>query len=162
MAHLKGTAASPVDLGDPISTQDRDLLASTPGRIHEFKSCLGERILGQEETIRPLILCFFAGGHALVVGVPGLAKTLMIRSLAELFELEFARIQFTPDLMPSDITGTSILAKNETTGQREFQFRPGPLLAVPESKLIIAQGTANKRPGRPGKANVVNSLYPIH
>ncbi|MEE8143208.1 MAG: AAA family ATPase, partial [Planctomycetota bacterium] len=128
MAHLKGTAASPVDLGDPISTQDRDLLASTPGRIHEFKSCLGERILGQEETIRQLILCFFAGGHALVVGVPGLAKTLMIRSLAELFELEFARIQFTPDLMPSDITGTSILAKNETTGQREFQFRPGPIL----------------------------------
>ena len=111
----------------PLTAMERDLLLSVPERIERLRTELGRRIIGQEDTLRQLLLSFLAGGHVLVVGVPGLAKTLMIRSLAELFDLRFARVQFTPDLMPSDITGTSIIVRNEATGQREFRFRPGPI-----------------------------------
>jgi len=84
-------------------------------------------IYGQEEVIRQLLAGIFARGHCLMVGVPGLAKTLMVSCLAEVTSLTFKRIQFTPDLMPSDITGTNVL--DESTGQREFRFVPGPIFA---------------------------------
>ena len=118
----------------PITPEDRDLLRRMPEIAGRLRAGLAERVLGQEETIEELLTCFIAGGHALVVGVPGLAKTLLIRSLAELLDLDFSRIQFTPDLMPSDITGTSILIQNETTQTREFKFRPGPLF----TNLLLA------------------------
>lgn len=91
-------------------------------------------IIGQEETISQLLITFLAGGHALLEGVPGLAKTLMIRTLAEAIDLRFRRIQFTPDLMPSDIIGTEILEEDHTTGKRFFKFNKGPVF----SNIILA------------------------
>ncbi len=89
---------------------------------------LGRVIVGQEETIERLSICLFARGHALLMGVPGLAKTLLVSKLAETMSLRFSRIQFTPDLMPMDITGTDILQDSEHGG-REFQFVKGPVFA---------------------------------
>ena len=86
-------------------------------------------IIGQEATINEVLLTLFVGGNSLIVGVPGLAKTLLIHTLARVLELKFARIQFTPDLMPSDITGTDIIQEDTTTGRRQMVFAPGPIFA---------------------------------
>jgi MoxR-like ATPase len=90
---------------------------------------LGKAIVGQQKVIEELLIAIFAKGHCLLVGVPGLAKTLMIRTLADCLNLSFSRIQFTPDLMPSDITGTEVLQEDKTTGQRVFKFLHGPIFA---------------------------------
>ena len=90
---------------------------------------LGRVIVGQQEVIEELLVAMFARGHCLLVGVPGLAKTLMIRTLADALSLEFSRIQFTPDLMPSDITGTEVIQEDKLSGAREFRFLPGPIFA---------------------------------
>ena len=86
-------------------------------------------IIGQEEVINQMLMALFAGGHCLLEGVPGLAKTLMIRTLAQILNLKFKRIQFTPDLMPADITGTDILEEDRTTGHRTIRFIQGPIFA---------------------------------
>ncbi len=86
-------------------------------------------IIGQKETTEKLMISLFSGGHSLLVGVPGLAKTLLIKSFTEVFDLKFNRIQFTPDLMPSDITGTEILESNKETGEKIFRFIEGPIFA---------------------------------
>src|ERR1051326_2037542 len=86
-------------------------------------------IVGQEEVLEQLLISIFTRGHCLLVGVPGLAKTLMIRTLADALSLSFSRVQFTPDLMPSDITGTEVLQEDKATGQRMFKFLHGPLFA---------------------------------
>jgi MoxR-like ATPase len=90
---------------------------------------MGKAIVGQERVLEELLIAIFARGHCLLVGVPGLAKTLMIRTLADSLSLSFSRIQFTPDLMPSDITGTEVLQEDKATGQRLFKFLHGPLFA---------------------------------
>ena len=90
---------------------------------------LSRVIVGQDRVLDELLVCLFSRGHALLVGVPGLAKTLMIRSVAECLSLSFNRIQFTPDLMPSDITGTEVIHEDKGTGQREFRFLRGPVFA---------------------------------
>jgi MoxR-like ATPase len=90
---------------------------------------LGQVIVGQSHVIEELLISLFSRGHCLLEGVPGLAKTLMISTLARTLNLSFSRIQFTPDLMPADITGTEILAENRSTGHREFRFLEGPLFA---------------------------------
>jgi MoxR-like ATPase len=90
---------------------------------------LSKAIVGQERVLEELLVAVFARGHCLLVGVPGLAKTLMIRTLADSLSLSFSRIQFTPDLMPSDITGTEVLQEDKATGQRMFKFLHGPLFA---------------------------------
>jgi MoxR-like ATPase len=90
---------------------------------------LRKTIVGQEETINQVLLSLFVGGNSLVVGVPGLAKTLLIYTLARVVDLKFNRIQFTPDLMPSDITGTDIIQEDATTGRRQMVFAPGPIFA---------------------------------
>jgi MoxR-like ATPase len=90
---------------------------------------LRSRIVGMDDVIEKVLLCILTRNHALLVGVPGLAKTLLISSLSELLDLSFARIQFTPDLMPSDITGTEVLAGDEAGRAREFRFLPGPIFA---------------------------------
>lgn len=90
---------------------------------------MGKAIVGQQRVLEELLVAIFARGHCLLVGVPGLAKTLMIRSLAESLNLSFSRVQFTPDLMPSDITGTEVLQEDKATGQRMFKFLHGPLFA---------------------------------
>ena len=88
---------------------------------------LAQVIVGQQQVIEELLVAMFARGHCLLVGVPGLAKTLMIRTLADALSLEFRRIQFTPDLMPSDITGTEVIQEDRSSGNREFRFLPGPI-----------------------------------
>ncbi len=88
---------------------------------------LARVIVGQQQVIEELLIAMFARGHCLLVGVPGLAKTLMIRSLADALSLKFSRIQFTPDLMPSDITGTEVIQEDKQTGTREFRFLAGPI-----------------------------------
>ncbi len=90
---------------------------------------LGKLIVGQQDVIEQIMICMFARGHCLLVGVPGLAKTLMIRSLADTLSLKFSRIQFTRDLMPADITGTEVIQEDKLSGIREFKFLPGPVFA---------------------------------
>jgi len=88
---------------------------------------LSKVVIGQKQVIEELLVAMFARGHCLLVGVPGLAKTLMIRTVADALALQFSRIQFTPDLMPSDITGTEVIQEDKATGHREFRFVPGPI-----------------------------------
>ena len=88
---------------------------------------LSKVVIGQKQVIEELLVAMFARGHCLLVGVPGLAKTLMIRTVADALALQFSRIQFTPDLMPSDITGTEVIQEDKATGQREFRFVQGPI-----------------------------------
>ncbi|WP_282075635.1 AAA family ATPase [Maribacter aquivivus] len=104
------------------------------GKLKALKQEIGKVIIGQEETVSQLLITFLAGGHALLEGVPGLAKTLMIRTLANAIDLKFKRIQFTPDLMPSDIIGTEILEEDYTTGKKFFKFNKGPIF----SNIILA------------------------
>jgi len=95
----------------------------------KIRTELARIIIGQDEVIEKLLICIFARGHALLMGVPGLAKTLLIHSLADVMSLKFSRIQFTPDLMPSDITGTDILQETNQPGRRAFEFVKGPVFA---------------------------------
>src|SRR5437868_7750255 len=90
---------------------------------------LGKIIVGQEEVLDQLLMAIFCRGHALLMGVPGLAKTLMVSTLAQCLDLGFKRIQFTPDLMPTDITGTEVIQDDPVTRQRVFKFLPGPIFA---------------------------------
>jgi MoxR-like ATPase len=92
-----------------------------------FNMEISKRIVGQQEIIDHILIALLCRGHTLLVGVPGLAKTLLIKSIAELLDLNFSRIQFTPDLMPSDITGTEIIEEDHNTGKREFRFFKGPV-----------------------------------
>jgi MoxR-like ATPase len=98
-------------------------------KLVDLKNEIGKVIVGQEETVDHLLITFLAGGHALLEGVPGLAKTLMIKTLAQTIHLDFKRIQFTPDLMPSDIIGTEILEEDHSTGKKFFEFKRGPIFA---------------------------------
>src|SRR5512139_2735212 len=102
------------------------LLEKLPPRIQRLQAEVGKVIVGQEEVISATLYALFARGHCLLVGVPGLAKTLLVHALARSLELNFSRIQFTPDLMPSDITGTEILEEDTATGHRRFVFVRGP------------------------------------
>ncbi|MFT5232427.1 MAG: MoxR-like ATPase [Candidatus Krumholzibacteriia bacterium] len=95
----------------------------------QMRQEIGKVIIGQERVIDEMMIALFSGGHVLLEGVPGLAKTLLISSLAEVMDLSFNRIQFTPDLMPSDITGSEILEDDQSTGQRAFKFIKGPIFA---------------------------------
>ncbi|MDB4908787.1 MAG: ATPase associated with various cellular 3 [Gemmatimonadetes bacterium] len=88
---------------------------------------IGRRIIGQHQIVDDLVAALLAGGHALLVGVPGLAKTLLVQTVAQALDLEFSRVQFTPDLMPSDITGTELLEEDHATGRRVFKFAKGPI-----------------------------------
>lgn len=109
-----------------------DDLAATRKLQEAYRKIRGELsriIVGQDAVIEEMLIALFAGGHCILEGVPGLAKTLMISSLSRCLSLSFNRIQFTPDLMPSDITGTEVIAEDRTTGNRAFKFLPGPVFA---------------------------------
>ncbi len=101
-----------------------DILISGFNRL---KEALAKRIVGQDEVIEQVFIAMAAGGHTLLEGVPGLAKTLLVKSLAEAIDLSFRRVQFTPDLMPADITGTEIIQESAETGRRQFVFQKGPI-----------------------------------
>ena len=101
-------------------------IAELSQKITALRTSMSQVIIGQHEVIDSLLICLLAGGHALVEGVPGLGKTLLVKSLAQATDLEFRRVQFTPDLMPSDIVGTEILEEDSSTRQRVFRFQQGP------------------------------------
>lgn len=111
-----------------LADLDSEVKALT-GKLKDLKQEIAKVIVGQEDTVDQLLITFLAGGHALLEGVPGLAKTLMIRTLSQAIDLKFRRIQFTPDLMPSDIIGTEILEEDHTTGKKFFEFNKGPIFA---------------------------------
>ncbi len=108
---------------------DNDKVRKVRRAYERLVEQLGRVIVGQEEVVEGLVVALLARGHVILEGVPGLAKTLMIRSLADVLDLSFKRIQFTPDLMPSDITGTEILQEDPATGERVFKFVKGPVFA---------------------------------
>ncbi|MCP4783396.1 MAG: MoxR family ATPase [Fuerstiella sp.] len=112
------------DTNTEASAESIDLLHNAHARI---KAQMSKVIVGQDDVIEQLLIALFSRGHCLLEGVPGLAKTLMISTLAKCLSMDFSRIQFTPDLMPADITGTDVLQENRDTGQREFRFIEGPL-----------------------------------
>jgi MoxR-like ATPase len=104
-------------------------LKTLPQLLPRLRQAIGQAIVGQQEVVDQLLATLLAGGHALLEGVPGLAKTLMVRSLADALHLKFRRIQFTPDLMPGDLIGTEILEEDRQTGHHHFIFNQGPLFA---------------------------------
>jgi len=108
---------------------DVQLVEQLNKKVAEIKTEIAKVIIGQDEIINQLIISLLSRGHCLLVGVPGLAKTLLIKTLAEVIDLKFSRIQFTPDLMPSDITGTEILEEDLATKKRNFRFIAGPIFA---------------------------------
>ncbi|MBM4166595.1 MAG: AAA family ATPase, partial [Ignavibacteria bacterium] len=113
----------------PIQTlNDIEAVTELKSAHQKIKSEIGKIIVGQTEIVEHLLIALLARGHCLLVGVPGLAKTLLIKTLAEVLDLKFSRIQFTPDLMPSDITGTEIIEEN-TSGGKSFKFVKGPVFA---------------------------------
>lgn len=118
---------------DRLSTNDVQAIDELRDVYARLRQELGRAIVGQLDTVERLAICLFARGHALLMGVPGLAKTLLVRKLAETMSLKFNRIQFTPDLMPMDITGTDIL-QDRAGGRREFEFVHGPVFA----NLVLA------------------------
>jgi MoxR-like ATPase len=111
-----------------LTPEQIQLLTQVKGNYQALAAELKNRIIGQDEIVRDLFVALMVQGHVLMIGVPGLAKTLIVRSLAEILDLSFQRIQFTPDLMPSDVTGTEILEES-ADGKREFRFVPGPVFA---------------------------------
>jgi len=115
-----------VDLESPDDVALADRMKTGRDRI---TTELKKLIVGQDDTINQVMLTLFVGGNSLIVGVPGLAKTLLIHTLARVLELKFSRIQFTPDLMPSDITGTDLIQEDTATGRRQMVFAPGPIFA---------------------------------
>ncbi|MCL6493342.1 MAG: MoxR family ATPase [Ignavibacterium sp.] len=108
---------------------DVELVQQLNKKITEVKSEIAKVIVGQDEIIDQLIIALLSKGHCLLVGVPGLAKTLLIKTLSEVMDLKFSRIQFTPDLMPSDITGTEVLEEDQLSKKRNFRFIAGPIFA---------------------------------
>jgi len=125
---IEDATLPPVQAVPPIIEQDPAVvLDQLAPRIRLLKSEMAKVIVGQEAVITAALYALFSRGHCLLVGVPGLAKTLLVQTLAHSLELGFSRIQFTPDLMPSDITGTEILEEDTATGHRRFVFRPGPV-----------------------------------
>lgn len=108
---------------------DVELVQKLNKKITDVKSEIAKVIVGQDEIIDQLIIALMSKGHCLLVGVPGLAKTLLIKTLAEVMDLKFSRIQFTPDLMPSDITGTEVLEEDQLSKKRSFRFIAGPIFA---------------------------------
>ena len=121
------------DAGREDVAGEEPLSEAEAKRLHEARKRildeLGKIIVGQETVIDEIMICLFSRGHVMLEGVPGLAKTLMISTLAKTLDLSFSRIQFTPDLMPADVTGTEIIEEDRSTGTRGFRFMQGPLFA---------------------------------
>ncbi len=136
----------------------------------EILSRLRQRIIGQDEVVELLLIALFARGHGLFVGVPGLAKTLLITTLADALSLHSNRIQFTPDLMPSDVTGTDVLEEDATSGKRHFRFIPGPVFtnilladevnrAPPKTQAALLQSMAEGQVTASGNTYVLEQPY---
>jgi MoxR-like ATPase len=149
--------------------EDMDMTEISLERFREIAARIegevGKYIVGQREVVRHTLICLIAGGHALLEGVPGLGKTMLVRTLAQVLDLDFARIQFTPDLMPADIVGTDILEEAED-GRREFRFQPGPVFtnllladeinrATPKTQSALLEAMQERT------VTVANRSYPL-
>ena len=160
MSEQQEMAVQPAAAATPASpyngATDVELVAELGAVKKRIAKEIAKRVIGQEAVIDQLLCALFARGHCLFVGVPGLAKTLLIATLAESLSLSFNRIQFTPDLMPSDITGTDVLEEDHTTGRRAFRFVPGPIFAnvlladeinrtPPKTQAALLQAMQEKR-----------------
>jgi len=121
-------------MSENVNKKDLELLETLQTGYSEILNEVNKIIVGQENIIRNLIISLLSKGHCLLIGVPGLAKTLLISTIAKVMDLKFSRIQFTPDLMPSDITGTEILEEDKTTGKKIFRFIKGPVF----SNIVLA------------------------
>ena len=138
------TSSQPTNPSNPdLPTDDVEAINQLGKTYQGLKAELGKVIIGQEEVIEQLSISLFAGGHSLLMGVPGLAKTLLVSSVAETLDLSFSRIQFTPDLMPADITGTDIIQESGVGGKREFEFIKGPVFAN-----IVLADEINRAPAK--------------
>ena len=124
---IESPVESKAEVVGPALSEER--VAQLVDKMAALDAEIGKVVIGQRETRRQLLMVLLAGGHCLLEGVPGLAKTLMVRTLAQATRLSFKRIQFTPDLMPTDIVGTDILEEDATTGRRSFRFEEGPVFA---------------------------------
>jgi MoxR-like ATPase len=111
------------------TTNDVEQLARLASAVSELRRQVAQRIVGQDPVVNGVLTALLAGGHSLLIGVPGLAKTLLVSTIAEALELSFNRVQFTPDLMPGDITGTELVEEDPASGHRAFRFVPGPVFA---------------------------------
>jgi MoxR-like ATPase len=131
------------DLTQQLPPDDVAAIDELGKTYQAFRAELGKTIIGQDDVIERLAICLFARGHALLMGVPGLAKTLLVSSVAQTFDLSFNRIQFTPDLMPADITGTDIIQESGAGGRREFEFVKGPVFAN-----IVLADEINRAPAK--------------
>src|SRR5215813_7530198 len=129
MPAVGSSKVNPLLAGAPATASDLEAIARLGQARQKLKEEIAKIIVGQVHIVDDLLTCLFARGHCLMIGVPGLAKTLMVRTIARAIDLEFNRIQFTPDLMPSDITGTEILEDDRATGARTFKFVKGPVFA---------------------------------
>ncbi|GAB4264384.1 MULTISPECIES: AAA family ATPase [Deferrisoma] len=150
----------------PTPGADIELVAEAARARDEIRSEIAKVIVGQREVVDLLLVSLFSQGHGLFIGVPGLAKTLLVHTLADCLDLEFKRVQFTPDLMPSDITGTEVLEEDRHTGRREFRFLPGPVFtnilladeinrASPKTQAALLQAMQE------GKVTVAGQDHPL-
>ena len=122
-------AAQPKPVMSMTDEHDLELLAQLRRAHADLKAQIARRIVGHDAVVDNLVAAILAGGHVILVGVPGLAKTMLIQTIAKCLDLSFSRVQFTPDLMPADITGTELLEEDHGTGKREFKFVKGPVFA---------------------------------
>ena len=119
-----------------MNQERRITLEAFTERFERLRDSIGRVVLGQEQVVEDMLIAVLARGHVLIEGAPGLGKTQLVKAFAGATDLEFGRIQFTPDLMPADISGTSIVLEDPTTGKREFSFKPGPIF----SNIVIGVG----------------------
>ncbi len=152
------------------SSSDPELLESLNDTYDRLRSEIGNVIVGQHEVVEHVLVCLLSRGHALLVGVPGLAKTLLIRTLAQALHLDFSRIQFTPDLMPSDITGTEIIEEDAHSGRRAFRFVRGPIFAnvvladeinrtPPKTQAALLEAMQEHRVTAAGESHVLSEPF---
>src|SRR3954465_11574648 len=141
---------------------DLEGLAKLRGARDRIRQQMAQVIVGQQEVVDQLLVCLFARGHCILEGVPGLAKTLMIRTLSQCLSLDFSRIQFTPDLMPSDITGTDVMYEDRSSGERTFKFLHGPIFGnvlladeinrtPPKTQAALLEGMQERQVSAGGK-----------
>jgi MoxR-like ATPase len=128
MSNITASPATPTPAAD-LQPSDLQMVDQLRKAHRLLRQEVGKVIIGQEDVLDQLLMAIFCRGHALLVGVPGLAKTLMVSTLAQALDMSFKRIQFTPDLMPTDITGTEVIQDDQATRQRMFKFLPGPIFA---------------------------------
>ena len=141
-----------------LAANELEAVRQLESAFKDIKRQLSRVIVGQDQVIEELLIALFSRGHCILEGVPGLAKTLMISTLAKCLSLAFSRIQFTPDLMPSDITGTEVIEENRSTGHREFKFIEGPLFANRRKHSLAISRRAPPRAPHPSSACIARCV----